>query len=56
MIDASFKKSFFSRDKDKKIIGSDISGHWHNENQGVMMINDFDKKIKFVSLLIYKYF
>lgn len=46
MLDACLPNSFFTRDKDKNIIGMNSNLGWHsecasfgNDNQGVMMIN-----------------
>ena len=39
MMDAALGRSFFTRSHDGKIIGMETSLGWHNEDQGVFMIN-----------------
>lgn len=44
MMDACLNYSFFSRDYQNNIIGLDSNLGWHNESQGVMMINHYHKE------------
>lgn len=32
MIDAAMAKPFFSRSKDKSVVGTSTKANWHNEN------------------------
>lgn len=45
MIDGALWKPFFSRNKDNQIVGGDSSAHWHSENKGVLMIDDYHRKM-----------
>lgn len=46
MIDGAMLKPFFSRDYNKKVVGTDSKANWHNENQGVLMINKNKQNLK----------
>lgn len=46
MIDGAMSKPFFSRTQNKQVVGTDAKANWHNENQGVLMIDNFRKKMK----------
>ena len=39
MLDASLRRSFFSRTSQGRVIGMESSLGWHSEDQGVFMIN-----------------
>lgn len=43
MVDASLAKPFFARNINGQIIGLDSQAQWHNEQKGVMMINNYYK-------------
>jgi hypothetical protein len=45
MIDGAMMKPFFTRNLDKRVIGTDSKANWHNENEGVLMINNYKTKI-----------
>ena len=44
MIDASIFRPFFSRNQQNQIIGLDQAAEWHNEQKGVIMINNYYKR------------
>jgi len=44
MIDGCLQYSFFSRDANGDIIGMDSNLGWHNENKGMMIINEYYKE------------
>ena len=52
MIDGSLRRPFFARNLKNELIGLDSQAEWHNEQKGVMMINNYfksgatDKKAK----------
>ena len=46
MIDASIAFPFFARNFNGETIGMDSNVTWHNENNGVMMINQYFKADK----------
>ena len=39
MLDASLRRSFFSRTSQGRVIGMESSLGWHSEDKGVFMIN-----------------
>jgi hypothetical protein len=43
MIDASVRRPFFARNLKNEIIGLDAQAEWHNEQKGVLMINNYHK-------------
>jgi homogentisate 1,2-dioxygenase len=43
MIDASVNRPFFARNIKNEIIGLDSGAEWHNEQKGVLMINNYYK-------------
>lgn len=43
MIDASVNRPFFARNIKNEIIGLDSQAEWHNEQKGVLMINNYYK-------------
>ena len=43
MIDGSLRRPFFARNLKNEIIGLDSQAEWHNEQKGVMMINNYFK-------------
>ena len=45
MVDGALIKPFFTRNKDNQIIGGDSSANWHNESKGVLMIDDYHRKM-----------
>ena len=45
MIDGTLNKPFFSRNMGSQLIGSDSNAQWHNEQKGVLLIDDYHKKI-----------
>ncbi len=45
MIDGALKKPFFLRDEKRQVIGSESSSNWNNESKGVMMIDNYHKKM-----------
>ncbi len=47
MIDAAMTNPFFQRNQNKNTVGSDSRANWSNENQGVLMIDDYRKKVNF---------
>jgi len=47
MIDGSLRFPFFKRDEDGDIIGLDSNNAWHDEGQGVLMIENYYEKLKF---------
>lgn len=46
MIDGTLKKPFFLRSSDNKIMGKESKAAWHNEEKGVMMIENYYKKMQ----------
>lgn len=46
MIDGAMVRPFFSRNVSKQVVGTDSKANWHNENSGVVMIENFRKKFK----------
>ena len=46
MIDGTLKKPFFLRSDDHKIVGQSSKAAWHNEEKGVMMIDNYHKKMQ----------
>jgi hypothetical protein len=46
LIDGNLRKPFFSRDKENKIQGIDTKSSWHNEAKGIMMIDNYYKKMQ----------
>jgi hypothetical protein len=44
LIDGSLNNPFFIRGQDKSVKMGDVYTSWHNENKGVMMINNYFKK------------
>ena len=45
MIDGALARPFFTRNKENQIIGGDSSAQWHSETKGVLMIDDYHKKM-----------
>ena len=45
MVDGALARPFFTRNKDNQIIGGDSSAHWHSETKGVLMIDDYHRKL-----------
>lgn len=45
MIDGTLKKPFFLRSKDNRIMGKESKAAWHNEEKGVIMIENYYKKM-----------
>ena len=45
MVDGALTKPFFTRNKDNQIIGGDSSAQWHNETKGVLMIDNYFRKM-----------
>jgi len=43
MIDGSLGRPFFARNMRNEIIGLDSQAEWHNEQKGVLMINNYYK-------------
>ena len=43
MIDASVRRPFFARNIKNEIIGLESQAEWHNEQKGVLMINNYFK-------------
>ena len=46
MIDGALIKPFFARNKKNEIIGSDSIAYWHNESKGMILIDNYYKKVK----------
>jgi len=46
MIDACLTKPFFARNQENHIIGQDTKSTWHNESKGILVIDNYYKKIK----------
>lgn len=46
MIDGTLKKPFFLRNSGNKIMGKESKAAWHNEEKGVMMIENYFKKMQ----------
>lgn len=44
MIDASVRRPFFARNLKNEIIGLEAQAEWHNEQKGVLMINNYYKQ------------
>ena len=40
MIDNALTKPFFVWNQNDKIVGSELTASWHNENKGVLLINN----------------
>lgn len=45
MIDGTLARPFFTRNYHNQVIQSDMNAQWHNEMKGVLMIDDYHKKI-----------
>ena len=45
MIDGTLSKPFFSRNMDNQLIGTDSNAQWHNEQKGILLIDNYHKKI-----------
>jgi hypothetical protein len=49
MIDGAMVKPFFTRNLDKMLIGLDSKASWNNENEKVVMINNYKSTIQVVN-------
>lgn len=45
MVDGALARPFFTRNKENQIIGGDSSAQWHSETKGVLMIDDYHRKL-----------
>lgn len=55
MLDASTEYPFFSRDKAGNQIGLESNVQWHNEQGGVLMINQYHKSATNYDKLVKEY-
>jgi hypothetical protein len=51
MIDGAMIKPFFTRNLDKMLVSLGSKPSWNNENEGVVMINNYRSEIQEVGIL-----